>query len=325
MKDSYQREINYLRVSVIDRCNLRCIYCMPPEGVQTVPHKEILSFEEIETVVRAAALIGVKKVRLTGGEPLIRKGLENLIRRISGVPGIDDISLTTNGILLPPRIKVLQEAGVKRVNISLDTLDGSRYRNITRGGELAAAWEGINAALDAGLHPVKLNTVVIRGFNDDEVVDLARLTLEKPLHIRFIEIMPIGSSNSWVAGRFVPAEEIMSLLKIKLGQLIPAKIPAGGGPAKYYRLQDAQGTVGFITSMSEHFCSTCNRLRLTATGSIRPCLYDGRELDLRVPLRNGAESEEIAGLIMKAVSLKPDRHHMLDGWQDNRFMSQIGG
>jgi len=325
MKDNYQREINYLRVSVTDRCNLRCIYCMPPEGVRTVPHKEILRFEEIEAIVRAAALVGVKKVRLTGGEPLVRTGLENLVRRIASIPGIDDITLTTNGILLPPRVKALRDAGIRRVNISLDTLDSDRYREITRYGELSAAWEGIVSALDAGLHPVKLNTVVIRGFNDDEVVDIAQLTLKNPLHIRFIEIMPIGFSNSWVAGRFVPAEEIMSLINTRLGQLLPAKISAGGGPAKYYRLKNARGTIGFITSMSEHFCDSCNRLRLTALGSIRPCLYDSCEIDLRTPLRNGAGIKEIAGLIMKAVSLKTDRHHMLDGWRDNRVMSQIGG
>ncbi|MDF9409171.1 GTP 3',8-cyclase MoaA [Pelotomaculum isophthalicicum JI] len=325
MQDNYQREINYLRISVIDRCNLRCVYCMPPEGVKFVDHKEILRFEEIEIVVRAAASIGVKKVRLTGGEPLVRKGLENLIRRISNIPGIDDIALTTNGLLLPPHVQVLQDAGLKRVNISFDTLDSERYRELTRFGELSGAWEGIVAALDAGFHPVKLNTVVIRGFNDDEVVDIARLTLKKPLHIRFIEFMPIGSSNAWATGRFVPAEEIMSLIKNKLGPLIPAKIPAGSGPAKYYRLKGAQGTVGFITSMSEHFCSSCNRLRLTSTGSLRPCLYDSCEVDLKAPLRNGAGIKEIAALIKKAVSLKADQHHMLDGWQDNRVMSQIGG
>ncbi|MCG9967665.1 GTP 3',8-cyclase MoaA [Pelotomaculum terephthalicicum JT] len=325
MRDKYQREINYLRVSVTDRCNLRCVYCMPPEGVKFVPHKEILSFEEIEVVIRAAAYIGVKKVRLTGGEPLVRRGVERLVGRISNIPGIDDIALTTNGLILPKYAEVLKEAGLRRVNISLDTLDSDRYHEFTRYGKLSRVWEGIISALDAGFHPVKLNTVVIRGFNDDEVVDIARLTMEKPLHVRFIEIMPIGSSNSWVTGRFVPAEEIMSRIGAKLGQLIPAKIPEGSGPAKYYRLEGAQGTVGFITSMSDHFCSNCNRLRLTSTGSLRPCLYDRCEIDLRTPLRDGAGIKEIAGLIRKAVSLKADRHHMLDGWQDKRVMSQIGG
>lgn len=326
MQDTYQREINYLRVSVTDRCNLRCVYCVPPEGVQSAPHEEILRLEEIETVVRAAARVGVKKIRLTGGEPLVRKGLEDLVRRISNIPGIDDITLTTNGLLLPLRVHALKEAGVKRVNISLDTLKAGRYREITRGGDLGGAWAGIQAALEAGLHPVKLNTVVIRGFNDDEVTAMARLTLERPLHVRFIELMPIGSSSGWAAGRFVPAGEIMAAINAGLGRLLPAKQPAGGGPAKYYRLKDAPGTIGFITSMSEHFCHKCNRLRLTASGGLRPCLYDGREIDLKTPLREGAGIREIAGLIMEAVALKPDRHHMLEGWRDGRrVMSQIGG
>ncbi|BAF60804.1 MAG: GTP 3',8-cyclase MoaA [Pelotomaculum sp.] len=325
MQDTYQREINYLRISVTDRCNLRCVYCMPEEGVRSLPHGEILRLEEIETVVRAAALTGVKKIRLTGGEPLVRKGLEELVRRVSGIPGIDDIALTTNGLLLPSRAKALKEAGVKRVNVSLDTLRADRYAEITRGGNLAGAWEGIQSALDAGLHPVKLNTVIIRGFNEDEVVAMAMLTINRPLHVRFIELMPIGSSSSWAAGRYVPAAEVMDAISAKLGPLVPARQPAGGGPAKYYRLKDAAGTVGFITSMSEHFCHRCNRLRLTASGGLRPCLYDGREIDLKAPLREGAGTREIAALIMEAIALKPDRHHMLEGWRDRRQMSQIGG
>lgn len=326
MRDSYRRDINYLRVSVTDKCNLRCVYCMPPEGVESYPHEEILRLEEFEAIIRAAVLVGIKKIRLTGGEPLVRKGLEDLVRRISGIPGIDDITLTTNGLLLPPRARALKEAGIKRVNISLDTLKDERYRALTRGGELALAWEGIQSALDAGLHPVKLNTVVIRDFNDDEVVSIARLTLKRPLHIRFIELMPIGSSNTWAEGRFVPAQEIMDQITRKVGQLYPAKITAGDGPAKYYRFKDAAGTVGFITSMSDHFCESCNRLRLTASGGLRPCLYDGREVDLKTPLRKGAGTREIADLFMDAIHLKPDRHHMLEGWRDKqRGMSQNGG
>lgn len=326
MRDTYQRDINYLRVSVTDRCNLRCVYCMPAEGVKVAPHSEILRLEEIETIVRAASLIGVKKIRLTGGEPLVRLGLENLITGISKIPGIDDITLTTNALLLPEHAAALKKAGVTRVNISLDTLRTDRYREITRGGDLAAAWVGINAALDAGLHPVKLNTVVMRGFNDDEVVAMARLTLNRPLHVRFIEVMPIGSLNSWNNGRFVPTEEVMAQISSKLGALLPAKISSGDGPAKYYKLKDAEGTIGFITSMSEHFCQSCNRLRLTSGGALRPCLYDEREIDLKTPLRAGAGLKELADLFMDAVAFKPDRHHMLEGWRDkSRVMSQIGG
>ena len=325
MKDSYRREINYLRVSVTDRCNLRCVYCMPPEGVKAAPHGEVLTFEEIETVVRAAAAVGVKKVRLTGGEPLVRRGLEELVRRLSGIPGIDDLALTTNGILLPEKAAALKDAGLKRVNISLDSLVPERYREITRGGDLSLVLAGVRAALEEGLHPVKVNTVVIRGFNEDEVVEIARLTVDEPLHVRFIELMPIGSLGDWTAGRFVAAADIISVLSAELGTLVPAKEPKGGGPAKYYRLRGAAGTVGFITSMSEHFCQECNRLRLTSTGGLRPCLYDGREFDLRAPLRRGAGVEEIAGLIEAAVAAKPDRHHLLDGWRDRRVMSQLGG
>lgn len=326
MRDTYQRDINYLRVSITDRCNLRCVYCMPAEGVKAIPHDEILRLEEIETLVKAASIIGVKKIRLTGGEPLVRLGLEDLVSSISNIPGIDDITLTTNALLLPGRAAALKEAGIKRVNISLDTLRADRYREITRCGDLATVWTGINAALEAGLHPVKLNTVVMRGFNDDEVVAMARLTLNRPLHVRFIEVMPIGSASSWTNGRFVPTEEVMAQISSKLGTLLPAKISSGDGPAKYYKLKDAKGTIGFITSMSEHFCQSCNRLRLTANGALRPCLYDSREVDLKTPLRAGASLNEIADLFMDAIALKPDRHHMLEGWRDkSRVMSQIGG
>lgn len=326
MRDTYRRDINYLRVSVTDKCNLRCVYCMPPEGIKDNPHEDILRLEEFETIIKAAVLVGIKKVRLTGGEPLVRRGLEDLISRISSIPEIEDITLTTNGLLLPARVKALKEAGVNRVNISLDTLRDDRYRELTRGGELSSAWKGIQSALDAGLHPVKLNTVVIRDFNDDEVATMARLTLNRPLHIRFIELMPIGSSITWSAGRFVPAAEIIDQLNRKVGQLSPVGAPCGSGPAKYYRFKDAAGTVGFITSMSDHFCESCNRLRLTASGGLRPCLYDEREVDLKTPLREGAETREIAELFMDAISLKPERHHMLEGWKDkHRSMSQIGG
>lgn len=326
MRDAYRRDISYLRVSVTDKCNLRCIYCMPPEGVKTSLHQDILRLEEIETIIKAAVLVGIRKIRLTGGEPLVRKGLNDLVRRVSSISGIDDITLTTNGLLLPSRARALKEAGVKRVNISLDTLREERYRRLTRGGDLSVAWKGIQSALEAGLHPVKLNTVVIRDFNDDEVVAMASLTLKRPLHIRFIELMPIGSSLTWSEGRFVPAAEIMDQLNRKIGQLLPAKMPFGGGPAKYYSFKDAAGTVGFINSMSEHFCENCNRLRLTASGGLRPCLYDEREVDLKTPLRGGADAREIAELILDAVHLKPDRHHMLEGWRDKqRSMSQIGG
>ena len=325
MLDNYQRELNYLRISVIDRCNLRCVYCMPPEGVVFVPHDQVLRIEEIVTIAQAATAIGVKKIRLTGGEPLLRRGLVELIERLNQIPEINDIALTTNGLLLPSLAERLKEAGLRRVNISLDTLREDRYREITRGGALAQAWEGINTALAYGFHPVKLNTVVMRGFNHDEVVDLARLTIEQPLHIRFIELMPVGQDLDYTASRFVAAQTVSAQISAQLGELKPAQKPEGSGPAKYFRLADAAGTIGFITSISEHFCHECNRLRLTSTGYLRPCLYGSNEVDLKTPLRQGADVAELAQLIKEAVRQKIDRHHMLEGWQDQRMMSQIGG
>lgn len=326
MQDTYRREVNYLRVSVTDRCNLRCVYCMPPGGVESVPHGEILSFEEIIKVINASASLGVKKVRLTGGEPLVRRGITELVRLIFHVPGIDDVALTTNGLLLPPLAGELKQAGLKRVNISLDTLRADRFQEITRGGRLDGVWAGIQAALKAGFSPVKLNTVIIRGFNDDEVTALARLTLNLPLHLRYIELMPIGPTGQWASGKFVPASEIAGVITSRLGPLEPAKQPSGGGPAKYYHLRDAAGTIGFITSMSDHFCERCNRLRLTSGGGLRPCLYDQKEIDLRTPLRAGVGVAEIARMVEEAVIMKPDRHHLAEGWQDKlRTMSQIGG
>jgi len=326
MQDTYRREISYLRISVTDRCNMRCVYCMPAGGVESVPHEEILSFEEIATVLKAAASLGVKKVRLTGGEPLVRRGLPDLVQVLASVPGIDDVAITTNGILLPPSIARLKEAGLRRVNVSLDTLRADRYREITRGGDLSKAWAGIHASLEAGLHPVKLNTVVLRGFNDDEVADLARLTLNLPLHIRFIELMPVGPTGDWAGGKFVPAGEIAKTITDRLGLLVAAKEPDGGGPAKYYRLKEAEGTIGFITALSDHFCDRCNRMRLTSSGGLRLCLYDKKEVDLKTPLRKGAGVADVARLFEEAILMKPDRHHLAEGRRDRRkAMSQIGG
>ncbi len=326
MQDKFQRQINYLRISVTDRCNLRCVYCMPEDGVQCVPHKEILTIEEIVEVVAAGVPLGIRKVRLTGGEPLIRRGILDLIRKLRTIPEIDDIALTTNGILLEKMAGGLKEAGVNRVNVSLDTLKPARYHSITRCGNLNQVWRGINAALDKDLQPVKINTVAIRGFNDDELVDLARLTIEKPLHVRFIELMPIGTSGEWAESRYIPTSEVQELITGALGNLTEEKMVAGNGPAHYGRLPGARGTVGFISAVSNHFCARCNRLRLTATGQLRPCLFSGREIDIKQALRSGASREELTRIFRETILSKPDQHDLEVRWRDDdRMMSQIGG
>jgi len=324
--DAFNRPISYLRVSVTDRCNLRCVYCMPPEGVPWRSHEEVLRYEEIETVVRAAAELGISKVRLTGGEPLVRKGLVDLVAMLARIPGIDDLTMTSNGTLLASYAEELKAAGLKRVNISLDTLKPERFRRITRLGELSDTLEGIAAAKEAGLVPVKINVVVIRGLNDDEVVDFARLTSAPDWHVRFIEVMPLGDNANWAENGYVPMDRVRERIERELGELKPARLGAGGGPARYYRLPGAQGTIGFITPISEHFCYQCNRLRLTADGKLRPCLLSDYEIDLRTPLRQGATIEEVKRLIVQAVRAKPERHHLSEGvLPHERTMSEIGG
>jgi cyclic pyranopterin phosphate synthase len=326
MKDNYRREINYLRISVTDRCNLRCVYCMPSRGVKSIPHREILNFEEITRLVKAATLAGIKKIRFTGGEPLIRRELPELIRAIASITQIDDIALTTNGILLAEKVQELKKAGLKRVNISLDSLDGQKYMAITRGGHLEETWKGIESALQFNLHPVKLNCVIIKGFNDNEIDDLARISLDRPLHIRFIELMPFGTSEAWARNRFFAAGKIKEIIEKNFGPLEPVKRMAGNGPAKYFRLAGAAGTIGFITAISDHFCAACNRLRLTSTGGLRACLHNSYEVDVRAPLRNGASLEELVALIEKAVLKKPQQHHIkTTPAGDKESMSLLGG
>jgi cyclic pyranopterin phosphate synthase len=328
--DAYNRPISYLRISVTDRCNLRCIYCMPEEGVPWRSHQKVLRYEEIETIVQAAADLGISKVRLTGGEPLVRLGIVDLVRMLARIPGIDDLAMTTNGILLARYAEELAEAGLHRVNISLDTLDPARFRRITRRGDLADVLAGIEAARQAGLRPIKINTVVIRGLNDDEVVDLARKTLEASWwNIRFIELMPVGDGElmdtAWEE-QVVTAQESREQIEAALGKLEPVKMRVGSGPARYYRLPGAEGTLGFITPISEHFCYKCNRLRLTADGQLRPCLLSDQEIDLRTPLREGADADEIQALIVEGINRKPMRHHLQEHVRpEERAMSEIGG
>jgi cyclic pyranopterin phosphate synthase len=320
--DSFGRSIDYLRISVTDRCNLRCLYCMPPEGVPRIPHDEILSYEEIRTVVQAAVELGVNKIRLTGGEPLVRADLPDFIKMLSQIEGIRELSLTTNGTLLKKYALELRQAGLSRVNVSLDTLKTDRFQYITRQGRLKDVLEGIEAAKEAGFKLVKTNTVVMRGINDDEILDFARMTYEDECHVRFIELMPFKG-----AAEFVPFNELRQHISL-LGKLEPCVSTTGNGPAMYYRLARAKGTIGFISPLTElSFCSRCNRMRLTPDGKLRPCLLGEDEIDLKMPLRNNASPEVLRHLILQAVASKPERHHLEAGNVRivKRKMSQIGG
>jgi len=330
--DRYCRLIDYLRVSVTDRCNLRCIYCMPEEGVQLCNHDEILRYEEIVAVVRAAAELGISKIRLTGGEPLVRLGIVDLVRELAAVPGIADLAMTTNGTLLARYAADLAEAGLRRVNISLDTLQPARFRAITRRGDLRDTLAGIDAANSAGLTPVKINTVVMRGVNDDEVVSLASKTVTNGWNLRFIEWMPVGGDalvhDDW-RERVVTAAEIRARVEAELGPLVPARDLVGAGPARTFRLADAgttAGTLGFISAISEHFCDSCNRLRLTANGKLRPCLLSDYEIDLLDALRGSPETGKLQDLIRQAIQAKPQGHRLARGQRAQaRVMAQIGG
>lgn len=332
MKDGQGRQIDYLRISLTDRCNLRCIYCMPEHGVKSIPHESILTLEEVHKAIECASRLGIRHIRFTGGEPTVRKGLLGLIERTAQTPGIESVALTTNAILLPDMAADLKAAGLSRVNISLDTLDAEQYRFITRLGNLDDALKGIEAALSAGLSPVKLNTVAVRSLNQD-LLSFARLTVDTPLHVRFIEYMPIGSGKDcggcgWGPDDVVPAKEIIETINIQaqsigLGSLQPTvATPDGWGPAQYYRLPGAQGTVGVISAISNHFCASCNRLRLTADGKIKPCLFSDTEYDIRSALRKGSE-EEVLSVFKAALSHKPSGHEHRVGTR--RMMSQVGG
>lgn len=325
MQDSFHRTIEYLRVSVTDRCNLRCVYCMPPEGVEALHHSQILSYEEIDRIVRAAARLGMRKVRVTGGEPLVRLGITDLVRMFAEIPGIEEISMTTNGVLLARYAHDLAEAGLHRVNVSLDTLHRDRFEEITGRDHLADVLEGIEAAEQAGLVPVKVNVVAMRGVNGDEMVDFARLTLDRAWCVRFIERMPtVGPEER--DPHYLAADEILEQIG-QLGNLEPAASVVGNGPARYYRYPNAPGTIGVITPMSHAFCDTCNRLRLTSEGLLRLCLFGDEEVDLRTPLRAGASVEDLMALIQDALTRKPRRHQLDERARECKSprMSRVGG
>ncbi len=323
--DSFQRPINYLRISVTDRCNLRCAYCMPIEGIRHLSHWDILSYEEILAVVRAASTLGINKVRITGGEPLVRLGISKLVGMLREIEAIDDIALTTNATLLGRYTAELKRSGLNRVNISLDTLKPERFRVITRSRyDLGDVLEGIEAARSAGLNPVKINVVVMAGINDDEVLDFARKAINEGWHVRFIEFMPTAGVGN-AALHFVPVGKIKKQLE-SLGELTPCLPHVGNGPARYFQFPHSEGSIGYISPVSEHFCFYCNRLRLTADGKLRCCLLSEEEVDLKQPLRNGATSAELESLIKQAVAKKPLRHQLAEGclpW--DRPMTQVGG
>ena len=323
MKDQHGRSIEYLRISVTDRCNFRCVYCMPEAGLNWLPKADILSYEEITEVVRQLAPKGLRRLRITGGEPTIRPDLVRLIAMLRAVDGIEDIALSTNGVKLPAMAADLKAAGLDRVNISADSLQPERIAKIARRNLGFEPITALKAALDANLEPVKLNVVVMRGINDDEVLDFARITLEHRAHIRFIELMPVGEMAHLTDAHIVPSDELLGRISA-LGALEPASGPAkGNGPAKYYRIAGAAGTVGVITPMTHTYCGTCNRVRLTADGRLRTCLYGDHEVDLRTPLRAGGE---LAPLFEQALREKPLEHNLLQLKVGGlRALSQVGG
>jgi cyclic pyranopterin phosphate synthase len=317
------RKIDYLRISVTDRCNLRCIYCMPEKGIKFIPHKEILSFEEIEYLVKLyAENLGITKVRLTGGEPLVRKGILSLVRSLNNIEELTDISMTTNGIYLSEYAKELFDTGLKRINISLDTLDPEQYSKITRVGNLNDVLKGIDAALKVGFTNVKLNAVIINDLNVDQIIPLTELILRLPVSVRFIEYMPINGDRD----KFFPADKMIELIKGK-HNLEKVDVKIGNGPAIYYKIPNAKGYVGFITAMSNHFCSSCNRMRLTSDGKLRPCLLSNIEVDIKNILRGNLQNknELLIEKFKEALNLKPIHHHLVDEDIDGRRMYGIGG
>ena len=324
--DGFQRHINYFRVSVTDRCNLHCLYCMPRKGLPKLSHEEILTYEEILRILRVATTMGITKVRVTGGEPFARKGLLSFLERLTSLPGLQDISLTTNGVLAAQHLQHIWEMGIRRINISLDTLSRERYRQITGIDGFDRVWESIDKARTIGFDPIRINMVVIAGLNDHEVLDFARLSITSPYQIRFIEYMPIGPAEFSASSRFVPTSVIKEKVEA-LGPLIPVNNSRFDGPAQRYRLEGARGELGFISPISEHFCGRCNRMRLTADGKLRDCLLSDLSVDLKGPIRAGISDAELANLLVEAAGLKPSGHTALSSSiiAPSGTMSSIGG
>ena len=326
MKDRYGREINYLRISLTDRCNLRCVYCMPMHGLTFVPNQELLSAVELEKVVRAAVDAGFYKVRLTGGEPTLRQDIVEIVQRIAHVDGVEQLVMTTNGYRLPYIAQDLARAGLKRVNIHVDSLNSETISKIMRLGSYPKAWAGIEAAEKAGLLPIKLNAVITRGYNDEAAVDLARLTLHKPWQIRFIELMPFAGPTEIQLEHYVSSQEIKERIEAEFGPLFDLNDGELDGEARIFRLAGAEGTVGFISPISNPYCDDCNRMRITSDGRLRMCLLSDKELNFRKSLRSGASHQDLVSLFEQAIWAKPVGHELKHGIHpETRTMSQIGG
>jgi cyclic pyranopterin phosphate synthase len=311
LTDRYNRSLNYLRVSITDRCNLRCIYCVPPELAPKLKPSYILSYEEILHLIRIGVGLGISKVRITGGEPLVRKGVLDFLHRLGAIEGLADRSLTTNGIFLGSNIDQIKAAGIHRINVSLDTLDPQKFQKITGKNLFNQVWAGILKAYEAGMQPIKINVVALKGINDDEFADFARLTYKYPFHIRFIEYMPIGQTTLQIKESLL-APQILARLQM-LGPITPVAHQQLDGPAQRYRLKGARGEIGFIRPMSDHFCDRCNRLRLTASGQLRACLLSDYSEDLKSPLRLGATDEELSEIFLRVVRHKPLAHRLRAG------------
>ena len=326
-RDTFDRVINYLRISVTDRCNLRCVYCMPKKGISLIGHDDILRYEELLRIARIAVGGGIRKIRITGGEPLVRRGITGFIESLSGLAHLEEISLTTNGILLQAAAAPLRAAGLKRINISLDSLNPRKFTTITRGGSLQSVLDGIREAQAQGFEPIKINAVVMKGINDDEVLSFARLTMDRPIHIRFIELMPVNNRARWNHTHFISNDEIRTTIEACYGDLVSLASEQGAGPASMFQIKTACGKLGFISPLSNHFCATCNRLRLTADGQLRSCLFSDTETDLKTPLRTGCSDESLTSLIDRAVLAKPRQNRFIDATlkKCTRTMSAIGG
>ena len=326
MIDQFGRRVEYVRVSVTDKCNLRCVYCMPLDGLDWLKRESLLSYEEIASVLRTLAGMGLEKVRITGGEPLVRKDLPRLVGMVAEIPGIVDISLSTNAVLLADQAQALRDAGIQRVNVSLDSLQEERVDAIARRpGSFGRIMEGLEAAEAVGFDPIKINVVLIGGQNDDEIEDFALISRNRPWHVRFIELMPTGSNLDLSADNFVSCQEALARIR-RMGSIEPVDGPAGNGPATYFRFPGAAGTVGVITPMSHNYCDRCNRMRLTADGQLRPCLFGSIQTNLRDPLRAGAD---LVPLIEETLRIKPERHYLIQGSDEGSgglvALSQTGG